>query len=52
MIVTDPLLVISPLYCPIHENTPGPVASTSTRCKPGGSASSPPETPPNAPRAS
>ncbi|SES48513.1 GDSL-like Lipase/Acylhydrolase family protein [Streptomyces sp. yr375] len=23
---TTPLLVVSPLYCPIHENTPGPTA--------------------------
>lgn len=25
---TTPLLVISPIYCPLHENTPGPLAPT------------------------
>ena len=27
---TTPLLVVSPIYCPIHEDTPGPGASIST----------------------
>ena len=32
---TTPLLVVSPLLCPIHENTPGPAAPDLTRLSAG-----------------
>ncbi len=32
---TTPLLVISPIYCPIHEDTPGPAAPDFTRLSAG-----------------
>lgn len=47
-----PLLVVSPILCPIHEETPAPPAGTSPPWPPASSASSPPATPRRSPRAS
>ena len=49
---TTPLLVVSPLFCPIHEDTPGPTAPDSERARRRAAAVPwPPATPPSAPRA-
>ena len=50
---TTPLLVVSPIYCPIHEDTPGPAAlGPRARSATGGCGSGPPATRRSAPRAS
>ncbi len=47
---TTPLLLVSPLHCALHEDTPGPVPSTS-RPWGGGNSGSRPREPPATPRA-
>ena len=47
---TTPLLVVSPILCPIHEDTPGPAATTSATSARDSSASWPPAIPPTRPR--
>ena len=50
---TTPLLVVSPILCPIHEDTPGPSALDARRPRAqGGCASGPRATPPTAPAGS
>ncbi|MCI4066053.1 hypothetical protein MRQ36_27295 [Micromonospora sp. R77] len=44
---TTPLLVVSPIYCPIHEDTPVPARSTSPPSPPGSCGSGPPATRPS-----